>query len=208
MDEANDTPAAESEDEAEAVEPESVDTPAVKPRPPSHHPPPPPSLRADLRAKGQTGPDPRFEVNGTPRVARDLMTRKLFTIEPDTKLRRLEDHMETYRFRHLPVVEGEKLVGLITHSDLLHASSSFLSERAKERDKIIHELPASRIMQRELITVGPNESLDDIARMMWEARVRCVLVVEDDDKLVGIITEADFLRLAHHFLANGREQQP
>lgn len=201
MDEASDKPAPDSSDDAEQVEPESLETPAAQPRPPSHHPPPPPSLRPNRRSKDQSGPDPRFEVSGEPRVASDLMTRKLFTIEPDTKLKRLEQHMETYRFRHLPVVEGDRLVGLITHGDLLHASSSFLSERAKERDKIIHEVPASRIMQRELITVGPDDPLDDIARLMWEARVRCVLVVEDGNKLVGIITESDFLRVAHHFLA-------
>ena len=45
-----------------------------------------------------------------------------------------------------------------------------------------------------------DDSLADVATLMWEARVGCVLVVEGDDKLVGIITEGDFLRVAHHFL--------
>jgi CBS domain-containing protein len=108
--------------------------------------------------------------------------------------------MAAFRFRHLPVVEQDKLVGLITHRDLLHASSSFLSEKAKERDDIIHKVPAKRIMQRELLTVRPNEPLVDIAKLMWEAKVGCVLVTEEDGKLLGIITEADFIRLAHHFL--------
>lgn len=201
MDEGKQNPAQDLEDDAEPVDPIDVES-SAKPKPASHHPPPPPSLRPDRRAaRDQSGPDPRLEVHGSPRLVRDLMTRQLFTIEPDTPLKRLEQHMETYRFRHLPVVEGDKLVGLITHGDLLHASSSFLSERAKERDELIHKVPASRIMQRELITVNPDDTLDDVARLMWEARVRCVLVVEGDSRLVGILTESDFLRLAHHFLS-------
>ena len=43
----------------------------------------------------------------------------------------------------------------------------------------------------------------DVARIIWEARVGCVLVVENEDKLIGIITEGDFLRIAHHFLKGG-----
>jgi CBS domain-containing protein len=128
------------------------------------------------------------------------MSRKLFTIEPDTILQNLEQHMERFRFGHLPVVDGEKLVGLVTHGDLLHASSSFLSAQAAQRNAIIHQVPVSRIMQRDLITVGPDDELSEVATLMWEARVGCVLVVEDEDKLVGIITEGDFLRVAHFFL--------
>ena len=135
-----------------------------------------------------------------------MMSRKLFTIEPDTVLQNLEEHMEKFRFGHLPVVDGDKLVGLISHGDLLHASSSFLSDHAEQRNAIIHQIPVSRIMQRELITVKPDDALSEVAALMWEARVGCVLVVEADDKLVGIITEGDFLRVAHHYLKQNGEQ--
>ena len=154
--------------------------------------PPPPSARI----KGTS----HLEVNGNPRLARDLMTRKIFTIGPDDIIEHLEEQMQAFRFRHLPVVEGRKLVGLITHSDLLHASSSFLSERVRERDELIHKLPARRIMQTELITVRPTDTLVQITSLMWEARVGCIMVTEEDGSLVGIITEADFIRMAHHFL--------
>ena len=131
------------------------------------------------------------------------MSRKVFTIEPDATLEHLEEYMEAYGIRHLPVVEGHKLVGLITRGDLLHASSSFLSDRAQERDAIIHKVAASRIMQRELITANPNDRLTEVAVLMWEAKIGCVPVVEPEDRLVGIVTTADFLRLAHHFLVAG-----
>ncbi len=185
-----------SDDDAEEAEPESL-TSSETPHPtPAHHPPPPPRLREGAAAHAGRP----LEVPGEPRLARDLMTRQLFTIGPDDLLEHLEEHMEAFRFRHLPVVDGNKLVGLISHSDLLHASSSFLSEKARERDHVIHKVPASRIMQKELLTVRPADSLADVAVLMWEARVGCVLVTDGDDTLVGIITEGDFVRLGHHFL--------
>jgi acetoin utilization protein AcuB len=162
-------------------------------------PPPPPSARR----KGSVSD---LKVARNPRLARDLMTRNILTIGPDDILEHLEEHMEDFRFRHLPVVEGHKVVGLITRSDLLHASSTFLSDSAKARNELIHKQPARLIMQRELVAVRPTDTLIDVAFLMWEARVGCVLVTEDDDMLVGIITEGDFVRLAYHFLRErGRE---
>jgi CBS domain-containing protein len=182
----------------ESIEVEAVES---KPKPVAagtHRPPPPPSIRA-------SGGRWHFDVQGRPKLAQDLMTRKIFTIGPDDKLLHLEEHMEKFRFGHLPVVENDKLVGLITHADLLHASASFLTQKAKEIDEIVHNFPASRIMQRELITVRPTDSLADVAKLMWEGKVGCVLVTDENERLVGIITEGDFIRLAHHFLVEDQK---
>jgi CBS domain-containing protein len=192
---------ADEDDGRESIEVEAMEPSKAPPtRLSTHHPPPPPSIRA--RGAGTRG---HFEVTGTPKLAQDLMSRKIFTIGPDDKLMHLEEHMEKFRFGHLPVVQDDKLVGLITHADLLHASASFLTQKAKEIDEIVHNFPASRIMQRELLTVRPTEPLDEVAQLMWEAKVGCVLVTDDKDKLVGIITEGDFLRLAHHFLVQDKK---
>jgi CBS domain-containing protein len=186
--------------EAIEIEPDAFEPPTVVEKSgTSKLPPPPPSTR-------QRGSVSDLRVAKNPRLARDLMTKNIFTIEPDDIIEHLEEHMEGFRFRHLPVVEGHKLVGLITRSDLLHASSTFLSDSARQRNEIIHKQPAKRIMQRELVTVRPTDTLLDVAFLMWETRVGCVLVTEDDDTLVGIITEGDFLRLAYHFL-RGKDRE-
>ena len=185
-----------SEEEVAEVEPE-----------PTHHPPPPPSMRRSsgtLDVQSQSA-GPRFELSSTPKLVRDLMARKLITIEPDSTLEHLEEHLDNFRIGHLPVVEGDKLVGLITRNDLLHASSSFLSDHANERDIIIHKVQARRIMQKELITVSPDDTLAEVARIMWEAKIGCVLVTEGESQLVGLVTEADFLRVAHHFLTDSED---
>jgi CBS domain-containing membrane protein len=186
-------------DSAIEVEPEAFE--AKKPARTPHAeklPPPPPSTRL----KGGVS---ELKVGKNPRLARDLMTKNIFTIGPDDILEHLEEHMQAFRFRHLPVVQGHKLVGLITHSDLLHASSSFLSDAATERNELIHKQPAKLIMQRELVTVRPTDTLLDVAFLMWEGRVGCVLVTEEDNTLIGIITEGDFIRLSHHFLKERSE---
>jgi CBS domain-containing protein len=128
------------------------------------------------------------------------MTRQLFTVGPDDPIGELEAHMVAFHFRHLPVVEGFKLVGLIGHADLLHAQSSFLSKTAKEENAFIGKLPASRIMQRDLVTARPDEPLTAVAERLWTTRAEAVLVTEEDGTLVGILTERDFVRLAHHLL--------
>jgi len=171
----------------------------------SSHPPPPPRLRARAVAHERR---PLSLSVATPEVARDLMTRELLTIGPDDLIESLEAHMRTFQFRHLPVVEGDVLVGLITHSDLLHTFSSKLSKSAPEENVIIRSLPARMIMQRDVVTVRPTEPLLNIAALFWQSRVGCLPVIEPDGRLVGIITEGDFIRLAHHFLVAHKAGEP
>jgi CBS domain-containing membrane protein len=182
----------------EEVEPEEIAPAGSSQRAkPHHHPPPPPRLRT---AEGRP-----LEVTGNPRRAGDLMTRQLFTIGPDDRLESLEEYMAALRFRHLPVVDDDKPVGLISHGDLLHALSSNVTNLAKEVDAIVHTLPAKRIMRDDFTAVRPTDSLTEVAALMWKARAGCVLVTEESGKLVGIITQGDFVRLAHHLLSRPSE---
>jgi CBS domain-containing membrane protein len=178
----------------EEVEPEEISARSAKLVVKTHHPPPPPRLRAEKRP---------ITLAGEPKVARDLMTRQLYTIGPDDVLESLEDFMQTLRFRHLPVVDDDKLVGLISHADLLHASSSYLTSHAKEVDAIVHKLPAKRIMHVDFTAVRPTAPLREVAEVMWDSRAGCVLVTDEEKKLLGIITQGDFVRLAHHLLERG-----
>ncbi len=141
-------------------------------------------------------------LNSKPFKVSDLMSRKIIAIGPEDEIGHILKSMEEFRFRHLPVVEGDKLIGLVTHRDLLHASSSFLSDRAKERDEIIGHVHVKDIMQTEVLTASPSDRLSEVGLLLWEAKVGCVCVVDDDEKLVGIITEADFIRAALWFFAN------
>lgn len=126
----------------------------------------------------------------------ELMSRELITLRRDESLNLAERVMQLGRVRHLPVVDGEYLVGLITHRDLLRAQVSVLAQVTKdEREEIHTSIRAEDIMIQDVHTVGPDDAAVDAARLMIRKKVGCVPVV-DEGRLVGILTEADFLELA------------
>ncbi|MCE7893349.1 MAG: CBS domain-containing protein, partial [Myxococcales bacterium] len=123
-----------------------------------------------------------------PKTVGEVMTRKVVTVTENDTIASLDDGFKRFRFRHMPVVDGDKLTGLVTHRDLLHASSSFLSSMAEQRDALIYQQPVKLIMQKNVVTVGPGEPLLEAARLMWDSKLGCLPVVEGDDHLVGIVT--------------------
>ncbi|HHH31557.1 MAG TPA: CBS domain-containing protein [Polyangiaceae bacterium] len=141
-------------------------------------------------------------LQAQPHTVGDVMSRQIIAVSPDDEIGNILDSMEKLRFRHLPVVEGDKLVGVVTQKDLLHASSSFLSDKAAQRDELIGHTKVRAIMQQEVLTVSETDSLAETGRLMWEAKIGCVPVVGDDDELVGILTESDFIRIALWYMGN------
>lgn len=121
------------------------------------------------------------------RVA-DIMTRQLVTLKPTDDLALAESILALGRFRHLPVVEDGRLLGLITHRDLLSvwAKATALGQRL---------VPAREVMQTNLATATPDTPVFEVAHLMHENKFGCMPVVERG-RLVGIVTEADFLLLA------------
>ncbi|MGA1839357.1 MAG: CBS domain-containing protein [bacterium] len=128
-------------------------------------------------------------------LVRDLMSTDLFTLSTDDNLKTLEDMMKWRAIRHIPVVDEEKrVVGLVTHRDLLKYSiSGFASVAEDEKDALNRSIPVSSIMKTNIQTVPPELTLQDAAKLMLKYKFGCLPIVENE-KLVGIITEADFLK--------------
>ena len=125
----------------------------------------------------------------------EIMSREPVTVGMDDDLHRVKDLFELYRFHHLLVLLGEKLVGVISDRDLLRASSPF-SGRASERPQDVATLNrrVHQIMARNLVVVAPEAPGEDAARLMLDKRVSCLPVVTEDGKLLGIVTWRDQLR--------------
>jgi len=130
----------------------------------------------------------------------DIMTRDLVTLAEDDTLADARSCMERGRIRHIPVVRGKQLVGLITHRDILAASfSTFAQVSQREEHKIFVQIPVREVMH-DAFAVPPTMRVRDAARVMLDKQYGCLPVVSDDRTLLGIVTEADFLRLAVRML--------
>jgi CBS domain-containing protein len=124
------------------------------------------------------------------------MTKDVFTLNQLESLSAAKDLMDLARIRHIPIVDDQgKFVGLLTHRDILAATISELAGIDREtQDEIESGIPIREIMQTDVVTVGAELSLKEAARLLLEEKYGCLPVV-CEEKLCGIITEADFLRL-------------
>jgi CBS domain-containing membrane protein len=130
-----------------------------------------------------------------------LMSTDLVTLTEDETLADAQRCMARGRIRHLPVVRGHKLVGLLTHRDLLAASFSIFAEvnRAEQR-RIFVTVPVVEAMHRDVVSVAPELSVKEAAEILLQNKYGCLPVVDGNTNLVGIVTEADFLRLTVRLL--------
>ena len=129
------------------------------------------------------------------RLVRDLMTEPVFTLRVNDRLLDLEALMSTKHVRHVPIVDrGGELVGLVTHRDLARGVLGRLDELpiGVEED-LLRRRRVGEIMVAEPDTIEPDASLREAAEIMLENKIGCLPVTEGTH-LVGILTEADFLR--------------
>ncbi len=134
-----------------------------------------------------------------------VMSTDLKTIEPSASLAEARDLMQEHRIHHLPVVDGRELVGLLTLTDVLRATDSFL----RGRDERIHaaDVKAADVMTTDVATVSTEASLRQAALFLEKHRIGCLPVV-DDDALVGIITDTDFVAVAINLLEQIEDSEP
>jgi CBS domain-containing protein len=142
-----------------------------------------------------------------PRFVRDLMTRKIAVLHEEENLELAEWGMKEFRFRHLPVVEGVKLIGLVSERDLLRASVSTLdANQALLDDNLKRYFFVREVMSTDVVSVRPDALLADAARMMQARKLGCLPVTQEDGTLVGILTQSDFVRLVTDYLDEGERQ--
>ena len=134
-----------------------------------------------------------------------IMSTNLITVSPSATLAEARSLMHEHRIHHIPVVDDEQIVGLITLTNVLAATDSFLRDDGTR----IHadEIGIKDAMVTDIATVDINASLRHAALFLEKHKIGCLPVL-DDDKLVGIITDTDFVAVAINLLEQIEETEP
>lgn len=134
-----------------------------------------------------------------PNTVRELMTSNPSTVEAHTPVLEAAEIMRRDDVGPVPLVEGDKLAGIVTDRDIV------LRVVAENRDA--GATTCGEIASRQLVTVDPEQTLDEARRLMAEHQVRRLPVVEEDGKLVGILAQADVAQAGHDSLTGDVVQQ-
>ncbi len=111
------------------------------------------------------------------------MVKDVITVDRETDIKEAIHLMEKYSIRHLPVVEDDEFIGLVTESDLRQLLIPAMLEEIKVKD----------VMITEPITVSPDEDIETAATLIYTYKIGGLPVVQDR-RLVGILTTTDILR--------------
>ena len=133
--------------------------------------------------------------NDIPILVREIMTTDFVTLREDEALLDATLIFVRAGFRHIPILNGTRLVGIVTERDLKHYTPSILSGiPPEEYNRLMETTPLSKIMTRNPATIEPSKTVYEAAQILFDRRIGCLPVVEDGE-LKGIITTTDMLNL-------------
>ena len=135
---------------------------------------------------------------------RQFMTPNPITIEQDQNLREAYLLMKRHGIRHLPVIDiYDRILGIVTRNDLYRAIGLQESRQLDDHLDRLARLWAQDVMISPAYSVNAEDSLIVAVDLMITNKVGAVPVVDDDRRVVGIISEIDLLRLLRELLASG-----
>lgn len=120
----------------------------------------------------------------------DLMSRDLVTVSETEPLRAVEELLRHHQIRHLPVVRGHRLVGLVTHRDFLTALEQDRARRGGDPPWV------SDFMTAQLVTVSADTPAQEAITLLLDRKIGCLPVVDARGCLMGLLTESDLVRYA------------
>lgn len=126
----------------------------------------------------------------------DLMTDEVVSVAPGTGFKDVAKLLAQYDVSGVPVLDDEdRVVGVVSQTDLLAHTVSGLSHPAEQSSTVAGPPSASDVMSAPAVTVHAEETVADAARLMTRRSVERLPVVDVEDRLVGIVTRRDLLRM-------------
>lgn len=141
-------------------------------------------------------------------LVRDLMSHEVVTLNVTDSLDLADDVMRLGRIRHMPVVAGESLVGILSQRDLFRAAlSSALHLRPSLEREWLKKIPVEEVMTKAVLTANAETPVRAAVALMIEKRIGCLPVI-DGGKLVGLLSESDCLRYLAALLDRSTQKDP
>jgi CBS domain-containing protein len=127
------------------------------------------------------------------KIIGEMMTTDLVTLRIDDTLRLADDMLHLTQVRHFPVLDGDRVAGIINQDDLLHASMSALVRRPQQTLRNVLGTVMVKDVMKAATTISADTPIYAAAEIMVERGIECLLVL-DGGKLVGLVTRTDLLR--------------
>lgn len=128
----------------------------------------------------------------------EIMTTDMLVLREEDNLAHVGERMHEANVHHLPVVDGDKLVGMVSQRDVLRYSVSSLTNDAVHRhtnETIEEGAFIASIMTRNPAYVSPDLRVGDAAKLLLANKIGCLPVADDEGRLLGLVTENDCTRL-------------
>ncbi len=132
-----------------------------------------------------------------------IMTRKPSTVSPEDNLESVRIIFEKHGFHHVPVVDQQKLVGIVSYTDYLRiVSELYGGEQQKTAStRLLQNVLVKEVMTENLICLSPNDTVEDAIRVFAPNHFHAVPVIEGDRHLVGILSTHDLIKVLERVLA-------
>lgn len=131
------------------------------------------------------------------------MTRKPATVSPENNLETVRSIFEKHGFHHIPVVENDKLAGIVSYTDYLRIIRDVYgnADEKQSNEKLLHTILVKEVMTEHLVCLSPNDTVEDALRVFKANHFHAVPVIEGDRHLVGIVSTHDLIRVLERVLA-------
>jgi CBS domain-containing membrane protein len=132
---------------------------------------------------------------------RDVMATEVVTLEAGDHLDLASDIMTLGRIRHMPVVREGKLVGILSQRDLFRGAVSSVLQLAPAAEREwLAKIRVAEVMTAEVVTAEPDWPVRQAVEVMLKGRFGCLPVVDAENRVVGLLSESDCLRLLDAYL--------
>ncbi|WP_421764834.1 CBS domain-containing protein [Ekhidna sp.] len=124
----------------------------------------------------------------------NVMTKDVHTVNITHSLKEANELFNKHHIRHIPVVSGDKLIGILSQTDILRISfgNTFGDEQSGSDEAIFDMLSINQVMKHSPETLSPEDTIKDAAEIFSKREFHALPVVQNE-KLVGIITTTDII---------------